>query len=750
MIVCQFCTTTILKSTRSWDVHHGSWVDLEQSEKQGCVFCKALYQDIVKVPALKNEGRAHDWPQYRWTIRSLCKTRATKETVTVTFRQIIRDQRKEERTGEEKTIVEIPLPSRTFCLFPEADLGVIPTPEALGLSTHPGSSGAQIKSWMQICDRTHEVCLKRRKDIGRNAFVPTRLLDIRGPARDPIKVIETKWDEVDGPYATLSHCWGRIEFVTLTTKTRDRYKTKGVPWEDLPVNFKQAIEVARFLGVKYIWIDSLCIIQGRDGDFKDEAGKMHQVYRNSYCNIAIADSENSVGGLFRPRKPEEVIPVRYEANGKNPMLGAKSWRIVPEDLWDKELLQTILYTRGWVFQERMLAPRILHFAHKQIFWDCPTISASECLPAGLPDPVDSVAGPDRHWRGRLQEPGTLAHGPLAGPNDDSLQQFWKKAVKKYTSCNLTKGRDKTIAMWGIAKLVRDGLQQRYGHGLWEPNLEEQLAWRVAECTEEERPSESKNDDKARNIPSWSWASMDGTIEVQLPADERYYRAKNHYQRPLSFDLKGANPVSSPEAVAKRLPPQPRGWSDGVVELLKHQEERGRGIGRDEHNGQRTRSPDKIKEDEAKPNPDDEPEFNSTAIPIQGHVGHGHLRWSVSKAKWLLDIPGLTGTEIECFPDIKPKKGNDDFETPYFIVLSAYKVAMEDQNIVENEEYVGLQLWGIGILLKRVGDRRFHRTGALGFRNISTDIWKKLQVTYGGEELSHDEYDAEYGLKFWLE
>src|SRR5262245_7470720 len=108
----------------------------------------------------------------------------------------------------------------------------------------------------------------------------------------------------------------------------------------------------------------------------------------------------------------------------------------------------------------MLAPRILHFAEHQVFWDCPSISACESLPSGLPTPMDNAARPDRHWRSRLQEPEGK-HEPLAGASDDSLEDFWKTAINKYTSCALTMGKDKKIAMWGIAKLVRDARGVEY-------------------------------------------------------------------------------------------------------------------------------------------------------------------------------------------------------------------------------------------------------------------------------------------------
>lgn len=139
--------------------------------------------------------------------------------------------------------------------------------------------------------------------------------------------------------------------VELHDNNRNQFMTEGVPWNLFTKNFQQAIEIARFLDVGYIWIDSLCIIQGSKEDWVREASRMHLVYRNSYCNIAIVGSADKNGGAFRKRTPENVLPTLYAPKGDSPLFGKKRfWRVVPNDLWDRELLQSFLYARAWVFQ----------------------------------------------------------------------------------------------------------------------------------------------------------------------------------------------------------------------------------------------------------------------------------------------------------------------------------------------------------------------------------------------------------------
>lgn len=176
----------------------------------------------------------------------------------------------------------------------------------------------------------------------------------------------------------------------------------------------------------------------------------------------------------------------------------------------------------------MLAPRILHFANSQIFWDCSTISASETLPGGLPHALDKHASIDRHWRGRMQS--SLKTPPI-GPNDDSMESFWKSSLLDYTACNLTNQKDRTVAIWSIAKIVRDVLGENYGAGLWERALEEQLAWRMRVCRQDVRMDELQV-----HFPSWSWASVKGEVIAQDRICSRFYLVRGHNGKDVSFGL----------------------------------------------------------------------------------------------------------------------------------------------------------------------------------------------------------------------
>ncbi|KAH4029378.1 hypothetical protein HBI55_121020 [Parastagonospora nodorum] len=426
-------------------------------------------------------------------------------------------------------------PSRMFHFIAEDELGQSLMKDELGATTDVASKavGLQVKAWIYNCNEHHENCMKASK----TTWVPTRLLDLVFGDESSIRLVNAKEEGVQGPYVTLSHCWGpNPKFLTTTREREKLHMTKGIKISDLKsTNFEEAISVARHLGIRYIWIDSLCIIQGLNGDFQAEGQLMHKVYRNSYCNLAAADSKDSHGGLFRKRQSSDVLPGGYEGDGSSPIFGTTAWRIMPDNLWDAELLDTEIYKRGWVFQERMLSPRILHFARNQIFWDCGAISACETLPSGLPLMLDDAASTDRHWRGRLQESSSLVHAPLAGVNTDSLGEFWSSAVLSYTQCDLTDQVDKTRAIWSIAKLVRDAWGDDYGVGTWALAVEEQLNWTVINIK-----TTVRSVDLQWRLPSWSWMSIQGAVSVpKRVLDDRCYRVKGHDEKDIRFVIKGA-------------------------------------------------------------------------------------------------------------------------------------------------------------------------------------------------------------------
>jgi hypothetical protein len=163
----------------------------------------------------------------------------------------------------------------------------------------------------------------------------------------------------------------------------------------LPKTFEHALVVARELKVGYIWIDSLCIIQDDPRDWQHESSLMHRVYSNSLCNIAATGAVDSSDGLFFGRDPGHVNAVQtyflLEGTAKERGIYKTSevkfrglYDISEVDFWKNNVLDAPLNKRGWVCQESLLAPRILHFGKTQLLWECCEMEASEKYPKGIP------------------------------------------------------------------------------------------------------------------------------------------------------------------------------------------------------------------------------------------------------------------------------------------------------------------------------------------------------------------------------
>ncbi|KAF3805625.1 hypothetical protein GCG54_00005664, partial [Colletotrichum gloeosporioides] len=157
----------------------------------------------------------------------------------------------------------------------------------------------------------------------------------------------------------------------------------------------EAVEVTRRLGIRYLWIDSLCILQDRDdlSDWLVEAGLMHKVYSYSYCNISASGARDSSKGLFFQRDPRQSLTKSVTICTEELGLGEDyvDCTIVNLEFWSHAVGQCPLNKRGWVLQERLLPPRVLHFGRDQLYWECRDHTAAECYPDGLPETLRNTA-----------------------------------------------------------------------------------------------------------------------------------------------------------------------------------------------------------------------------------------------------------------------------------------------------------------------------------------------------------------------
>ncbi|KAF2117899.1 heterokaryon incompatibility protein-domain-containing protein, partial [Lophiotrema nucula] len=351
---------------------------------------------------------------------------------------------------------------------------------------------------------------------------PTRLLELIADEVDPKLVITAGCFIPDRqPYATLSHCWGKIPIVRLLESNIGAFRQR-VPFDQLPKTFRDAISVAKAFGIRYLWIDSLCIIQDSAEDWTRESVRMGDVYRGGCINLSAAGANDGSEGCFFERTSEVVVPPIYKLSG-NVDVGCTSSEslccLIDADYWHRNCTLSPLFCRAWIFQERMLARRILHFGREQLFWECRQENCSEAFPEGLPISLQESSFFLSKYIYEQFLSGTFSTASQSGRflrqwkqeplPEERLELFWEILVADYSRCELSFGKDKLIALSGVAedvyRLQREhcGAERSdYLAGLWRAHLPRSLLWKS------HFPQDRPHDYRA---PTWSWASVDGPI-----------------------------------------------------------------------------------------------------------------------------------------------------------------------------------------------------------------------------------------------
>jgi len=219
-------------------------------------------------------------------------------------------------------------------------------------------------------------------------WFPTRVLDVGTSDEDRVRLLHREDIPPGQPYATLSHCWGNSYMPRMTSWSLSQLGT-GIDSSYFTRTFLDAFSITRKLGLRYLWIDALCIIQDDLDDWNNEASLMSLVYRYGFINIAATGSQNSAGGCFWDRNPRAVLPTELSISwvGCKGVATKRYLTVCESNVWAQKLTREPLNQRGWVLQERILSPRVLHFGRGQLFWECRHFVACETYHQGLPDSV---------------------------------------------------------------------------------------------------------------------------------------------------------------------------------------------------------------------------------------------------------------------------------------------------------------------------------------------------------------------------
>ncbi|KAM7183499.1 hypothetical protein V8F33_013546 [Rhypophila sp. PSN 637] len=334
-----------------------------------------------------------------------------------------------------------------------------------------------IHKWLEECtghrpagEHDHSLCPSGE------GLLPKRLLRLDFNNSAQLQLIECAEGQA-GRYAALSHCWGNPRDMERIKTTIRNYKQhlSSIVYSELPKSFQDAVQVCRALGLQYLWIDSLCIVQDDSNDWQHESTKMTDTYDNAFITLAATASAGCTEGFAlthqRPRHFSEfsVYP--------GPDLG--------------QLRKQPLYKRGWTLQEMVLSRRLVHFAQDQLYWFCRSSTKCQCgqhleLDTALP---------------------TLKSHPT-----DLDHKLWWDWVEDYSRRQLTRNEDKFPALAGLTNKFQQLTGGHHALGLWMEDIHYGLLWHTDKASHGLPPSHSAAGvDKTFYIPSWSWASFQGPI-----------------------------------------------------------------------------------------------------------------------------------------------------------------------------------------------------------------------------------------------
>jgi hypothetical protein len=373
--------------------------------------------------------------------------------------------------------------------------------------------------WLKNCVESHSSCrppIELQKP-------PRRLIHVGNKTQNPF-LVETFPDLQRVEWLSLSYCWGGEPSIKLTNDTMNALKN-GIPLANFDITIQDAVLVTRALGIPYIWIDALCILQDHN-EWSEEASKMNEIYGGSTVTLVIASSDSVKNGFLKERNLN-YIPVVCSTDLTEDHR-AKLFLSLEWDDSEREY-NGPWSNRGWTMQEGLLPNRLLHYTASQIIWKC---CEEQIFERGVTERVedrisetltysdygDIAFGSGFLWqlptflkfkRFKNHLPISLDY-PLMSHSDTF--RLWYDLVEDYTPRKFKKTSDRLVAISSLARIYGGMIRNpMYVAGLWKEDLIRGLLWHVEGTALIPKGSADNNTTSHEAFPSWSWASVGSEV-----------------------------------------------------------------------------------------------------------------------------------------------------------------------------------------------------------------------------------------------
>lgn len=389
-----------------------------------------------------------------------------------------------------------------------------------------------ISRWLKECytDPQHSQC--RTRHARPKTELPRRVIDV-GPADNSRPPFLRLTENLQGYYTALSHCWGQFQPFTTRKRTLEA-NLRYLSLLELPKTFRDAIYITRDLGIRYLWIDSLCIVQDDTDDWERESANMIKVFENAVITLAASAATDSRGRCCSRRQDESLhISLKSSSHGLGSTIHVRK---VPDGRTLRgSILETPLNKRAWVLQEILLTSRVVHFARDQMYWQCSSRlkSEDELLNQTSTKDIGEILRSSSFSKDHLSVQSGIFGlvGKLTSKihwfSSDIARDRWWTVVEDYSRRQITRSSDRLPALAGLTEFFRVRTGETPLAGLWEEDLLFGLLWHGQMCV---------NGKGLANVPSWSWASLNGPVEQcpvrrrVLPSGEKVANERYVHQR----------------------------------------------------------------------------------------------------------------------------------------------------------------------------------------------------------------------------
>lgn len=386
------------------------------------------------------------------------------------------------------------------------------------------------REWLRVCETKHE-----HPTTAYTGNLSLRLIDVKQGC-----LID--WD---GPvsetprYVALSYVWGKTQqLVVLKEKLLNDFKRPGYLNHCLlDQTIRDSIDVSARIGETYIWIDALCIIQDAREDKAKQITQMHHIYGQAVLTMVAAsgkDANFGLPGVSVPRRPRNQIRLELDDISVTTRTNRTLFHTERDIGFAENYLTSSTYIRrAWTFQESMLSKRLLIFAKNEIHWECSRCTWCEETHFES-DSIDfigwrslKISTPIDVWADTFDR--RAYEVSFEEPTEIPQIQSYAHLIREYTSRDLTHDEDILDACTGVLSSIQEREHSEYLFGLRTKHFGNDLLFNVLQFTVKRFPDQPS---MRSVIPTWSWASWRGKIEI---ANEPRYNSYDPVENLIPCD-----------------------------------------------------------------------------------------------------------------------------------------------------------------------------------------------------------------------